>query len=143
MSTLQDTHLFRLDSASTIFRVEPASTGFVTNLPTLAVSNVPRRFPPKSGQPKSVYADSSLVVQVTPKEVNLLEFDISLEAYAQVGGTWTPEKLADIPNGANQNRRGREIVAASINASQVAIAISGARLVLLNMTDKNQFQILA
>jgi DNA damage-binding protein 1 len=134
VSTLNDTKLFRFESRSTISHIEPAANGFMTHLPTLAASNVSKRLPKKASQQSSTYANSSFVVQVTPKGTCLLEFDIGLDEYTRAGELWTPEQQG-------HGWQGRDIVAASVNASQFVLALSYGRVVVLNLTGDDKFQI--
>jgi DNA damage-binding protein 1 len=135
VSTLHMTVLFRLDGDVNVSRVESISIGFVTDLPTLALGNIPRRSR-KNGV--SSYADSTLVVQVTPKALILLEYEPSLAEYTQVGENWDPKELKQ------DNRPGtaHEIVAASVNPSQFVLGLSGATLVLLNLSENDKFQVI-
>jgi DNA damage-binding protein 1 len=135
VSTLQETHVFRFDSASSISSIDgDRNTGFITDLPTIAVSNVLRRT--RNAENKSDYADSSYVIQVVSKGVLLLEYDPGVRQYTRVGELWTLEKFAD--SGKEGLWKGREIVAASINASQVVLALNWGRVVLLTLDD-NRF----
>jgi DNA damage-binding protein 1 len=131
VSTLQDTHLFQIDSGSTISRVESAAKGFISNLPTLAVSNIARRI--VKGK-QSTYVNSSLVVQVTPRGAFLLEFNIATREFTQLAG-W--ELLEE---GVKSNAKPLEIVAASVNPSQVVLALTGGRLITLTVTELDQFR---
>jgi DNA damage-binding protein 1 len=81
------------------------------------------------------------MIQVTPKRAVLLDFQISLGEYIQVGQGWTPERMADNPLWDHLNWKGREVVAASINPSQVALALSGSILVLLNLSANDEFNV--
>lgn len=75
----------------------------------------------------SSYVDGSLVVQVTKSGVRMFEYDMTLGIYSKVGEEWNPSheyfKWGD-----------REIVAASLNASQFVVGLSGGKLVLMNAT---------
>lgn len=142
MSTIQDSHLFRFDGANLISRVVPVSIGFILNLPTLAARNISKRLHNKGGQITSSYADSSLVVQVTPKALILLEFELSLGEYTQVGESWTPRNLFEPPRHSSQVAMDSQIVAASINPSQFVLALSHAKIVLLNLNEKDKFQVM-
>ncbi len=73
------------------------------------------------------------MVQVTPKSVNLLEYDATLKTFNRVGAGWTPEQ--------GSNKRPREIVAASVNASQFVVALSGGTVVLLNLGYDDQLNV--
>ena len=92
----------------------------VTSQPTLAFSNVYRR---QNGS----YVNSALAVQVVPTGVHLLELDPSANGYKELS-KWDPRSLAQ---GNNDQRR--EIVAASVNASQIALALSGGNIVFLRI----------
>ncbi|KAG1898161.1 CPSF A subunit region-domain-containing protein [Suillus fuscotomentosus] len=133
VSTLQETHVFRFDNASSISSIDgDKNTGFITDLPTIAVSNILRRT--YNAENKSDYADSSYVIQVISKGLLLLEYDPDVQQYTRIGEPWTLEKLAD--PGKEGLWKGREIVAASINASQVVLALNWGRVVLLTLDDK-------
>lgn len=133
VSTLQETHVFRFDNASSISSINgDKNIGFITDLPTIAVSNVVRRT--LNAEKKSDYADSSYVIQVVSKGLLLLEYDPGVRQYTRVGELWTLEKFAD--PGKEGLWKGREIVAASINASQVVLALNWGRVVLLTLNDK-------
>jgi len=125
VSTLQETHVFRFegDQRTVVSSVGGSDKGFLSSR-TLAVSNIQRRIP----GPPSTYLDSSLVVQVVPEGLLLLDYDYSLREYTRIGDLWTPDKFSD---GNTASWANREIVAADINASQVVIALDHGRLVLL------------
>jgi DNA damage-binding protein 1 len=103
--------------------VDCSSPSFVTNQQTLAVSNVLR--PKQQGQ--ADYPDSWLVVQITRKAAYLLEFDMGTGQHTRIGDPWIPEGLL----------AGRDIVAASINDTQIVLALNGAFLVMLNLSEHN------
>lgn len=135
MSTLQETHVFHFDDASSISCIDGnKNAGFITNLPSITVSNIVRCTRNREG--RSEYADSGLVVQVVSNALLLLEYDSGLREYTRVGEAWALEKFAD--PGEEGKWRGREIVAASVNASQVVLALSWGRVVLLTL-DGNRF----
>ena len=121
VSTLDETHLFQINDqgANTTFRRVGRApySGLVTEKPTLAFSNFYKRL-------ESQYVDSSLVVQVVPSGVFLIEWDAIMGNYME-RHAW---KVEDTPS---YDAKPREIVAASINGSQVALALSGGRRVLL------------
>lgn len=127
VSTLQETHVLRFedDHRAMVSSVGGSDKGFLSSR-TLAVSNIQRRIPGNGSTP-SAYVDSSLVVQVVPEGLLILDYDSSLREYTRIGDLWTLDKFAD-DNAANWDR---EIVAADINASQVVIALNHGRLVLL------------
>ncbi|OBZ68977.1 DNA damage-binding protein 1 [Grifola frondosa] len=132
-STLYETYVFSFDAADTMTRLEPSTAGFTTRLPTLALTNIPRRQTVTNGaRTTSSYVDSSLVVQVTPEGVKLLEYDPALRLFSSVD-EWSPEKH-------NPLWAGREIVAAGVNPSQFVLGLSGGRLVLLNLDVNGQLQ---
>ena len=126
----QGTVLFSLDLPDNL-SVVPAETAGFDPSPTLAVSNIARRFRNTAG--RTSYGDSSLVVQVTEKSVLLLEYDDVLQTHS-VLTSWSPE-----------NEGGewaeRTIVAAALNPSQFVLGLSRKRLVLLNLDEDNKFQI--
>ncbi|KAL6302826.1 mono-functional DNA-alkylating methyl methanesulfonate N-term-domain-containing protein [Sparassis latifolia] len=133
-STLRETYVFRLDAHDAIIRLDPSADGFVGTSPTLAVRNIPRRVTTtNTGRSTSSYVDSSLVVQVTPEKVHLVNYDQALGLFSVVGTGWDP-------NSAHPAHRQRSIVAADLNASQFVVGLSGGRLVLLNLGESDQFQ---
>jgi DNA damage-binding protein 1 len=85
-----------------------------------------------------VYIDSSLVVQVTKNGAVLVEYDMALGEYTKVGDRWEPGGV-----GRGTGWSGRTVVAAAVNASQIVVALSGARLVLLNLSEKDDFNLFA
>ncbi|KDR82646.1 hypothetical protein GALMADRAFT_837022 [Galerina marginata CBS 339.88] len=122
LSTLSETHLFQItDGGPTIsLKRESGSSamgGLISNQPTLAFSNFCKR-------ENGAYYHSNLVVQVVQTGAFLLEWDISLGAYVE-RASW------EVKSTARPDSRPLEIVAASINLSQVALALSGGTLVLL------------
>lgn len=130
MSNLQETYVLRFedDKGTMVSSVGGSDRGFLSSR-TLAVSNIQWRIP-RDGSTPSAYVDSSLVVQVVPEGILLLNYDSSLREYTRIGDLWTLDKFSDgnIANWAN-----REIVAADINASQVVIALKHGRLVQLSL----------
>ncbi|KAG2145900.1 CPSF A subunit region-domain-containing protein [Suillus clintonianus] len=133
VSTLQKTHVFRVDNASSISSIDgDKNVGFITDLPTLMVSNILRRT--RNAENKSDYADSAFVVQVVSKGLLLLEYDPGLQQYTRIGEPWTLEMFAD--PGKEGLWKGREVVAASVNASQIVLALNWGRVVLLTLDDK-------
>ena len=126
----QGTILFSLDRPDNL-SVVPAETAGFDPSPTLAASNIARRFRNTAG--RTSYGDSSLVVQVTEKSVLLLEYDDVLRTHS-VLTSWSPD-----------NEGGewaeRTIVAAALNPSQFVLGLSRKRLVLLNLDEDNKFQI--
>ena len=89
----------------------------MTNLPTIAFGNVVRRV--SSPQGKSSYVDSQLVVQVTRHGAYIFNYDAALGSFSAHASGWEID--------------GREVVAASLNPSQVLLALAGGRLVALNL----------
>ncbi|KAF8133979.1 CPSF A subunit region-domain-containing protein [Boletus edulis] len=132
VSTFQETHVLRFegDKGNMVSSVGGSDMGFLSSR-TLAAANIQRRIP--GSQPP--YVDSSLVVQVVPEGVLLLEYDPGLRVYTRIGDLWTLDKFSD---GDTASWANREIVAADINASQVVIALNHGRLVLLKL-DGNRF----
>jgi DNA damage-binding protein 1 len=128
VSMLQSTHLFQINdagSSTSLFYMEVSSkNGLMTNLRTLAFGNVARRVADANG--KSTYVNSPLVVQVTPRGALLLEHDMTLGTYVQ-HASW--------------GLQGMEVVAASVNPSQVILALNGGKLVALSIAQNNTFQV--
>lgn len=116
--------------------MDPSAAGFTISVPTLALSNVAKRVTKTvAGRTTSSYGNSSLIVQVTSQSVNVLEFDEGLGLFNAVGVPWTPQ-------GHDPVWSGREIVAATVNASQIVLGLSGGRLALLNLNEANQLQLI-
>ena len=134
LSTLHESHILRIDGRDTLTRLEPGSSALVTNQPTLALSNIARRVQ-RTGPTGTVsaYTDSAYVVQITPKSINLFEYDNTLQTFNRVGTEWVPEQ--------GGGRRPPEIVAASVNASQFVVALSGGTVVLLNLGFDGQWNV--
>ncbi|KIJ59461.1 hypothetical protein HYDPIDRAFT_177805 [Hydnomerulius pinastri MD-312] len=128
VSTLQETHVLRFedDQGRVFSSVGEYQKGFITSSRTLAISNILRRTREHDRAP-SVYTDSSLVVQVVPNGLLLLNYDSATRQYTRIGDLWTIDKFSD----GNPGWVGRNIVAADINASQVVIALDYGRLVVL------------
>ncbi|KAG7088601.1 hypothetical protein E1B28_012575 [Marasmius oreades] len=104
VSTLDETHIFRITSGETLSRVE-AVNSFVLDEATICVKNVAQRG-------STGYQDSLLVVQVTDAAAHLLEYDPASDQW------WERDTLRD--DSIN--------VAASINPSQILIARKGGKL---------------
>ncbi|KAG6333787.1 hypothetical protein ID866_5298 [Astraeus odoratus] len=123
VSTLERTHVFHFNEEhGTMVSSVPASpAGFETLTCTLTISNILRRT--RSGSAQSSYEDSSLVIQVVPRGLLLLEFDPGTGQFSRKGGLWTLDKFADNEI-QGRSFSGQEIVAADINASQIVIALS-------------------
>ena len=115
VSTPRETHLFRVDEdEERLWYMDPITvSGLVTNQPTLALANVMRRLPGVSGA--SAYGDSSFVAQVTPAGIFVLEMDPELGTTSSIGSILVEDSAW----------KGKRVVAASINASQVIIALDG------------------
>jgi DNA damage-binding protein 1 len=126
----QETILFRLDKPDRLSIVALQPTGFHRS-PTLAALNVARRLKNYAG--RTSYEDSSLVVQVTEEKVLLLEYDDVLQTHS-VLTSWSPDEQGE-------EWAGRKIVAAALNPSQFVLGLSRKRLVLLNLSENNAFQI--
>ncbi|KAF5360619.1 hypothetical protein D9756_004828 [Leucocoprinus leucothites] len=105
--------------------------GFRTHEPTIAFSNVSQRVMGQDG--KARYMNSSLAVQVTGSGASLLDLDEGLQTYVTLS-RW--EVKANAPGDQNA-----EIVAASINSSQVALAVSGGKKVLLSVAEDRKFRV--
>lgn len=116
VSTLAETHLFRINDSGhsvSLQREDCESSDFITNKPTLAFSNFHRKVEGK-------YVDSCLVVQVVSNAVSLLQWNTSTRMYT---------KEAEIPIASISSPvKKTEIVAADLNSSQVAIALSGGKI---------------
>ncbi|KAF9454820.1 hypothetical protein P691DRAFT_716708 [Macrolepiota fuliginosa MF-IS2] len=105
--------------------------GLITGEPTIAFANVAHRVRGQDG--KARYMNSSLIVQVTGSGASLLELDEGLQVYSQVDRWDVKANVTDDPSA--------EIVAASINPSQVALAVNGGKLVLLSITEDKKLRI--
>lgn len=124
--------MFCFSGTEVVTRLDPSVDGFIASLPTLALANIPRRVVTSSGgRSISSYVDSSLIAQVTSEKVRLVEYDAALGLFSPMGDDWDPNKLM-----------GRSIVAASVNASQFVLGLSGGRLALLNLGENTQFKVL-
>ena len=121
VSTVNESHLFRFGEgadASTLKRMETTHVGgLITDQPTLAFSNFYRR------QGKE-YVNSSLVVQIVPTGAYLFEWDSIMNTYVE-RMKW-PAAPPAIPAPV-------VVVAACVNASQVALALSGGIIVWLSI----------
>ncbi|KAI0269851.1 CPSF A subunit region-domain-containing protein [Gloeopeniophorella convolvens] len=125
-----ETTLLHLDRPDKVSVVTVQASGFDAS-PTLAVLNVALRT--KNAAGRTAYEDSSLIVQVTEKRVSLLGYDEALQTYSVVS-SWTP-------NDQGGDWAGRNIVTAALNPSQFVVALSGKRLVVLNLDDNNVIQL--
>lgn len=99
-------------------RVDSPGRGFIVDQRTLAALNVASHV----RNPTSSYGDSSFVVQVTPKGAILLEYDMGPGEYVEVA-----RHIDSI----------QQVVAASINASQIVLALPAGKLVILNVDGHN------
>lgn len=99
--------------------------GLITSEPTIAFANVAQRVKGQDGKFK--YMNSPLTVQVTSGGVSLLELDEGLQVYSQINHWDVKTIVCGEPH--------IEVVAASVNPSQVALAISGGRLILLSIAE--------
>ncbi len=126
----QETVLFSVDRPDKLSVVPPETMHFGI-LPTLAASNIARRF--KNAAGRMTYEDSSFIVQVIEDKVLLLEYDSVLQTHS-VMTSWSPEEQGG-------EWAGRQIVAAALNPSQFVLGLSRKRLVVLNLSEDNRFQI--
>ncbi|KAK2459647.1 hypothetical protein APHAL10511_008292 [Amanita phalloides] len=138
VSTLQSTLLFKISKLSgklSLSYVEgDALSGLRADTLTLAFANVARRV--KVGNAPATYENSSLAVQVTPHGVFLFEMDPVTGSYTEVR-RWIPEGQGAF------GEKQRDIVAASINPSQVLVAMHGGKLVVLSIAEKDELRIMA
>ncbi|KAJ6557241.1 CPSF A subunit region-domain-containing protein [Mycena vulgaris] len=128
VSTLQDTHIFEMKENDKLVQVEAISVGFAPGR-TLAARNVQRavvvaaqmRGNTISAPERTEYHETSLVVQVTSHGAYLLEFE--METFTQVHDY-------DVTSRGD----GRlQVVAASINPTQVILALSTGKLLCLEV----------
>jgi DNA damage-binding protein 1 len=101
------------------------------SFPTLAASNIARRVKSTSG--RTSYEDSPFIVQVTEDKLLLLEYDSVLQVHS-VLTWWSPDEQGG-------EWAGRKIVAAALNPSQFVLGLSRKRLVVLNLSEDNNFQV--
>lgn len=138
VSTLQNTSLFRIrevDGVPNLSYIEgDALAGLRVDTPTLAFANVARRV--KVGNAPATYDNSSLAIQVTARGVFLLEMDPIMGSYAEVN-RWIPDGQGTF------GERRRDIIAASVNPSQVTVALHGGNLVVLSIAEKNELRLLS
>ncbi|KAK7464711.1 hypothetical protein VKT23_005917 [Stygiomarasmius scandens] len=118
VSTLQETHVFGLDTSSTISLLSSERARFILDEQTLCVQNIGERVGKE-------YRDGSIIAQVTPKAIRLLEHDPVMDQ-------WTMMDHLDISS--QPEWSGRTIVAASANASQILVALSHGRLASFKVT---------
>ncbi|KAI0754895.1 mono-functional DNA-alkylating methyl methanesulfonate N-term-domain-containing protein [Daedaleopsis nitida] len=131
VSTLRHSLLFSLAGKDSVVHVDPSVAGFSTNVPTLALGNIPRRQVTASG--KSIYVDSPLILQVTSEGMHMVEYDPTLRTFGRVAG-WLPKE-------AGRDFAHREIVAATMNPSQFLVGLSGGRLALFNLGQGDTLQL--
>ncbi|KIM43302.1 hypothetical protein M413DRAFT_444121 [Hebeloma cylindrosporum] len=122
MSTVNETHIFQIVDSETGVKfkrldVGPMS-GLISNQSTLAFSNFLQR------QNGAYVKSSPLVVQVVPTGAFLLDWDSPLNIYVE-RDSW------DVKNAPQSHNKPVEIVAASVNGSQVALALSGGNIIVL------------
>ena len=138
VSTLQSTSLFKINDVNgtlSLSYVEgDALSGLRVDVPTLAFANVARRV--KVGNAPAKYENSSLVVQVTARGVFLLELDPVIGSHVEVN-RWIPEGQGTF------GERQRDIVAASVNPSQVVIALHGGKLIVLSIAEKDELRVMS
>lgn len=131
VSTPRETHLFRVDEdEERLWYMDPITvSGLATNQPTLALANIMRRLPGMSGV--SAYGDSSFVVQVTPVGISVLEMDPELGTSSLIGS---------LILGESDTWKDKRVVAASVNASQVVIALGGGVIVSFSLYEHGVLQ---
>lgn len=118
MSTLQSTHFYSLANSElgTIDELDEDSYAGFSHEPTLALSNMASVvLPSEDNGGQTRYEDSQHVVQVTPTGVLLINLFTGMR-----DSTWTGDAA---------------IVAASVNASQIAIGLQGRKIVILMVKD--------
>lgn len=133
VSTPRETHMFRMSSDSATRLDVGTAIGLSHKTPTIVMSNLAKRVPKSVGKSVTTYVNSSFAAQVTSHEVLLLNIHPSLTFPVLIGDPWTPNKV--------DGWEGKEISAASINASQVALALSGGILVVLNVDEEDQLRL--
>lgn len=132
VSTPRATYLFRVDEdEGRLWYMDPITVGgLVTNKPTLALANVMRRVPGMSGA--SAYGDSPYVVQVTPAGISVLEMDRELGTALSIGSLILKETT---------RWKEKRVVATSLNASQVVIALDGGVIASFTLDERGHLQI--
>ncbi|KAI6039683.1 CPSF A subunit region-domain-containing protein [Pisolithus marmoratus] len=133
VSVLNRTHLFRFDETrgSVVSSLPETSSGFETSTRTIAVANVMRLTRKDSSL---IYdEDSSLVVQVVPKGLVLLEYNMEAGEFTRKSEL-PLDKLKD-RNILPQALSGQAIVAADINASQIILALEYRWMIQLAVMD--------
>jgi len=124
VSTVNESHLFRFGEGADVSILKRMETthvgGLITDQPTLAFSNFYRR------QGKE-YVNSSLVVQIVATGAYLFEWDSIMNTYVErMKWNVPPAAPPAIPTQV-------VVVAACVNASQVALALSGGIIVWLSI----------
>jgi len=114
-----------------VFLEDNAIEGLKMHEPTIAFSNVSQRVKGQDG--KAQYVNSSLAVQVTASCLSLLELDEGLQSYVMCDTWEVKENALEDPSA--------EIVAASINSSQIALAVSGGKKVLLSVAENKKLRV--
>ncbi len=138
VSTLRETHVFAFEGKDAITHLDSSVVGFATNVPTLALGNIPRREISASGA--SSYVPSSLIAQITSGGIQLIEYEPTLLGFTKVGAGWYLKMLGG-------EYAERQIVAAAMSPSQFVIGLSGSRgsggrLALFNLGPKDSLQLL-
>lgn len=129
ISTMESSHLLQIQNGSAVKFKHTNSGGLsalITDQPTLSFSNVYRR--------QNGYVNSTLIVQVVPTGVHLLEWDPSIEVYME-RAKWCPT------NDVRAEKR-PEILAATANRSQIALTLGGGGVILLRIAEKDAIEIL-
>jgi len=114
-----------------MFLEDNAIEGLKMHEPTIAFSNVSQRVKGQDG--KAQYVNSSLAVQVTASCLLLLELDEGLQSYVMCDMWKVKENAFEDPSA--------EIVAASINSSQIALVVSGGKKVLLSVAENKKLRV--
>jgi len=114
-----------------VFLEDNAIEGLKMHEPTIAFSNVSQRVKGQDG--KAQYVNSSLAVQVTASCLLLLELDEGLQSYVMCDMWKVKENAFEDPSA--------EIVAASINSSQIALVVSGGKKVLLSVAENKKLRV--
>ena len=130
VSTLDATHVLRIDSGGeTLTRVEAANS-FTLDVPTIFVRNMAKK-------ENTGYQDSAFVVQVTETAVYLLEYDEQSEQ-------WWERDVLRYPTPPALSAPGSTLtnVAADINPSQILLAQSGGKLASYTILDGKLVRVL-
>lgn len=135
ISTLNETHLFKLaGSLDSIEHVDAEAGGRSHVGPTLAVSNIPKLIPGNASKPNATYENSTFVIKVTTTEVICFDFDHVL-GDPNIIETWSPKEQSTVWHS-------KYIVAASVNPSQILLALNGGILVSLRFNGAGGFELL-